>query len=442
MITNIKLYKLIYEKLITKDEKLIDTLRKMSSDPIAKALITLKEIPDDSKLRYELFDVSNNGLIDASTANGNHSVEINPGKFVSLLKPYLNKDFKDYEIENFVNTFKRLTKDSKINTTDFTCKIVEGNDIYKYYQLNVCAETTWKGPLYTSCMKNSSKDILELYTLNNTNIKMIVLLDNDNKLRGRALLFKLDSNKLFLEKIYSITNDDSIHIYNYYINELKGEYNNEDGNIPNDETVSLYYSPFDLTKVPYLDTFRCWDADTNVLCIDETDIENGLILNSADGDATPIGNVIVLGSDINTRGFCYAKDAVDLWNNDKDKKENCIVLKNGEYAHEDDCVKDYENDYILVKDSIELSSKFYKRYTNSYALKSDTVETHDGEVILERDSVKLDKWTYAHDDECIEDRNGNYILNDEAVEVIEGGYMKKDDVYELSNDEYSINPEE
>jgi len=433
MITSLKLYSLLLEKSIQKNQFLSELLGKMS-DPIARELVKLKEVPDDAKIKFDFFKLNDNGNIEASIEN-RHNTIIKVGTFLTALKPFLTKDFKDYEIENFINKFNLLLNQSKSDTSNFTVKLIEGNDIGNFYQLKNCVNSDWKGPLLTSCLRDGNMKMFDLYAKNKKEIKLLALLDENNKIRARALIFYLDSGEIFLEKIYSINNDDSMAIFNYFKNKMNGKYSEEESNLSNDETVSLSYRPIYLEKVPYLDTFRYWNDNGNVLQQNDNDIINGLAFTNSDGTATTYGNIVNLNRSSKHLGFAYLSDTVETYSGDIELASDCVKTKDDKWALEEECIKDYNKEYILKDDAVEL-------HDGRYALKDDVVTTDKGEYALEYECVKIDKWTWALETDCVKDKYGNYILEEEAVEVIEGGYVNKEDAYKLSNGDYSINPED
>lgn len=113
-------------------------------------------------------------------------------------------EFKDKDIEEFVNNFKAMSVNTKLEF-----KIVDGSDIAKYYDNK--KYYTEAGSLGGSCMAGESKKTFKLYTENPTKVKMLIYVDENDKIHGRALLWKLKKSPCeathFMDRVY--TNRDS-----------------------------------------------------------------------------------------------------------------------------------------------------------------------------------------------------------------------------------------
>ena len=117
-----------------------------------------------------------------------------------------NFNIDDSAIEKFVNLYK-----SFFSRDESKLKIVSGNDILKYYlEDNYHSSNELKvGTLWRSCMRQSERNkFMSIYS-KNPNIKMLVYLDCDGKVRSRALLWEgvkdhHDSDKeyKFMDRIY------------------------------------------------------------------------------------------------------------------------------------------------------------------------------------------------------------------------------------------------
>lgn len=180
-------------------------------------------------------------------------------------------DINDREIEIFVNLFK-----SYFNRNLDNLKIVDGVEILKWYLednyqlLNDCRY----GSLWNSCMRyNNRNSFMSLYT-KNSNIKMLILLDDVGKLSARALLWEGVSDvdgKTYkvMDRIYSF-HDHDVNFFkdwakeNGYIYKYEQSAKSERLFISNDIVVEL-----DLTVqlenwtseyYPYLDTFKFFES--------------------------------------------------------------------------------------------------------------------------------------------------------------------------------------
>lgn len=130
--------------------------------------------------------------------------KIKIGRFIKKIIPY----YSDTDVE-------KLTNDIKSFKNNLNFYIVEGDDIAKYY--NRGSDLILKGTLGYSCMNNVSKIWLEIYTENEESCRLLILLNKDKQLVGRALLWKIESDlntNYYMDKQY-VTDD---YMYNMFIN--------------------------------------------------------------------------------------------------------------------------------------------------------------------------------------------------------------------------------
>lgn len=137
------------------------------------------------------------------TMKGRNDVKI--GKIIKYLVDLIKDesgdldDVKDKDIESFVNAFKA----SKIDTSmDF--KLVKGSDIAKYY--NEKKYFSGSGSLGGSCMAGEKKKIFDIYTENESKVQLLIYVDKDDRIHGRAIVWKLKDSpceaKYFMDRVY------------------------------------------------------------------------------------------------------------------------------------------------------------------------------------------------------------------------------------------------
>jgi hypothetical protein len=111
------------------------------------------------------------------------------------------------DLEQFVNEFKAKYDYIKLNIKS-RIKVVQGEDIRFYYDKDNYSKKT--GSLSNSCMRyKECQDFFSLYE-DNKNISLAVMLDDENKLLGRALLFKLVNGYTFMDRVYTSNSSDHI----------------------------------------------------------------------------------------------------------------------------------------------------------------------------------------------------------------------------------------
>ena len=125
-------------------------------------------------------------------------VDVRVGRFV---RRFLGEEFTDSQIEDFVNKWK-----SSFETKGEKFEFRKGNGIVEAYDTtNYSGEYSYN-PLWNSCM-NDRTDLVEFY-LYVEKLEMVVLLDSENKILGRSLLWLDDEGRKFLDRVYYINDKD------------------------------------------------------------------------------------------------------------------------------------------------------------------------------------------------------------------------------------------
>ena len=204
---------------------------------------------------------------------------------------YFN-EINDSDIEKFVND---LMASIKINTAGEGSKIeeVKGNNISFWY--NSKNYQSRNGQLGSSCMSNSEcESFLELYDLNKDSVSLLILKNSNDKLIGRALLWKLDKeingSSKFMDRIYCSTDFD-VKIFEQWAIDNNCIYRNsgrsngifyflngQEIKTPN-LNVILKYGENELDNYPYMDTL-CY-IDGNLLA--NYNLYNYKTLHSTEG---------------------------------------------------------------------------------------------------------------------------------------------------------------
>jgi hypothetical protein len=156
---------------------------------------------NQSKVKTVMNDVYDNPELPFTMA-GRGEVKI--GKIVNYICSLRNISVTDSEREEFVNAWKASTD---ISTIQF--KLVSGADIVKYY--NEDNYYSKSGTLGSSCMRDEGARIFKIYTENPKKVKLLIYVDGDDKVHGRALVWKVKKSpcdsRYFMDRIY--TNRDS-----------------------------------------------------------------------------------------------------------------------------------------------------------------------------------------------------------------------------------------
>lgn len=212
-----------------------------------------------------------------------------------------------HEVEKFVNLYK-----SWFDPTKYVLKIVEGEDIRKWYnEENYYAPSGMStGTLWNSCMRYQKRlKFLDLYC-KNPNVKMLVMLqdvDGDWFLRSRAILW----DNVQVEKDFSGLLSDTINVMDRIYSVFDSDVNtfktwaNQNGYIPKYEQNAKSHQFFDIKgevirarcKInlentdfryyPYLDTFPYFNWNSKEVSNDEYGFSWDYKLVQANGELEP-----------------------------------------------------------------------------------------------------------------------------------------------------------
>lgn len=182
-----------------------------------------------------------------------------PGGFVSKL--FKNIPAKDIEI--FANLYK-----SQVNRPEHELKIVSGKEIEQWYHAD--RYSYQGGSLGISCMKyDKCVNYFDIYTKNDK-VTMLLMLNNDNYLMGRALLWDFDGHKI-MDRIYTINDEKYSFVFkkwadeNGYMYKHEQKWNNtlyfESNGRKIYSELSMKLDNFQFDRYPYLDTFKFLDRE-------------------------------------------------------------------------------------------------------------------------------------------------------------------------------------
>lgn len=239
--------------------------------------IKLKDLSDELNLNPNLpYEIPGRG-------------EIKIGKIVNYICSLLGTNINDADREAFVNAWKSST-----NAPSIVFKLVSGADIAKYYNKKNYYKNS--GSLGNSCMSDESKGIFKIYTENTDKVKLLVYLDEDEKVHGRALVWKLKKSpcesKYFMDRVYTNRDSDVNRFKEFANNEgwfykkIITSYDNHNVDFVykgNDISGELKLKlEGDLQKYPYLDTMFYLSKDKDSLS--NLSDKNCFLLRSVWGD--------------------------------------------------------------------------------------------------------------------------------------------------------------
>lgn len=247
--------------------------------PISTRLKNSHERLNDDSTLIDLDDSGTDKISWQEPGRGRHVAKI--GKLISKLfgdEFPTSSHVKNNDIESFVNNFK-----AKRESANFD--LVTGSDIEKYYDESNYASSS--GSLGHSDMRHSDKkDLIKFYS-KNPKVSLLVLFDDDNKVLGRALVWKLSEpiGRMFMDRVYSSKPAYEEMFIDYAISngwlylEKQTFTKTKICDPKNDscEHIDLTVSGIKKhTKYPYMDTFKYFIVDKNQLRnnIDNIDVKD------------------------------------------------------------------------------------------------------------------------------------------------------------------------
>ncbi len=216
--------------------------------------------------------------------------ELKVGRAIRALLKVAEVDFIDKDIESFVNQYKAFI--DKLNDKFSLFDIVKEEEIGYWYNYSRYYER--KGTLGQSCMSNVPTRYFDIYMKNPDVCSLVIFrsVEENDKIIGRAILWKLRDGKEFLDRIYTI-NDSDVQLFRDYAKEMgwyvKYYNSSSDSNQAidsNGNTVRLNLI-VDIKKgkydsYPYLDTLKYWLPDDGTLSSEKS--SGDYVLEDTGGD--------------------------------------------------------------------------------------------------------------------------------------------------------------
>jgi len=209
------------------------------------------------------------------------------GASIQTLLRAVDVTYSNAEIEQFVNKYK--SEFDKFNDAFRNFELVSGKEIHHWYQHGNYLHGTNKGQLSNSCMARAPESWLQIYTMNLDVCQLLILKDDDNqdKIKGRALVWKLSqpAGITYVDRIY--THDDSdLELFKQYIREqgwyLKYIYTSStsdttmiapDGSESRPKELIVKVAAKDYSGYPYLDTIKFFTPSSGKLSTDSGDYQ-------------------------------------------------------------------------------------------------------------------------------------------------------------------------
>jgi len=229
--------------------------------------------------------------------------KIRIGRLIKKILP--NNTYSPNDIEQFVNRFRA---ESKKDTSGLIWDRVYGSRInYWYYQNNY---VKGGGTLNRSCLRKQDRNkFLNFLGSNPSKVRLLILKNDVGKLLGRALLWRLPSKRIFMDRIYTRFDEDKelfigIAMEHEFLFKSKQTFGGEipiiDGKDGSKSWFKMELTDFDRKTnfggYPYMDTFQYYDVKRNIISNDvRTFVKGGTVvkLNRVDGGYTSYDDVYV-----------------------------------------------------------------------------------------------------------------------------------------------------
>jgi hypothetical protein len=364
----------------------------------------------------------------------------NPIKLGALINNFFpGKYDANRDIEPFVRKFKALQRGESLAEVE----IVEGKDIAFWYDSNNYLQQS--GTLGTSCMRNKSDSIFQIYVDNPDICKMACIFEDDDegnkKLVARALLWKPDFKKpdkfeWFMDRQYAINENYITDLRNwakskrYAYKTLNNHHSLGKVSFGDDDfdcTMEIELPKYVYEEFPFMDTFRRLDPDEYILHNDHDKIEGHYLLNSTSGDFEEVSSGVW-----------------SEWIDDMIPEEDAVYSQHVDsYLRETDAVyvmrgsRNYHGWWPSEHDSIVRDPDGRPMHVDD-ACWSD----YYAEYILADDSVSVvewvDKWGDCNQDDCWLKAGDSDYVNFYQIESI-GGPLKLNDMfwYEHCSEQFS-----
>ena len=413
----------------------------------------------DVDLADEIWSLDKRG---SERSTGLFSKSRNPlaiGRFVNKLFP---GKYSDKEREEFVNLFK-----SSLEQSGEKFEVVEGDQIPFWYDYNNYKEVS--GHLGNSCMKEKPATVFEMYSKNPDLCKMVVLLE-DGKLIGRALIWKITKYKRngremegpewFMDRQYTIKESDVAKFRKYADDKGWGYKTNNNhhsfqGITWKGENLAVFMTiqlpkngtTYGYRRYPYMDTFRRFDIDNGTLHNDDEEDNGGqYLLDDTDGGYTETSSgvwSVYHGENIpEDRSVWSDYEDSYLWDNRCVEvtrgsrrnrgyyPEDCDVIVHSEwyddYLHEDDSVySEAYGDRLLEEDAVKVIDNIYS--DGSIEPQDDASWYHedDDEVVYISSKMTNSIWHEILSKRFSDWENYSYINNSLLEKNYEGNYILK-----------------
>lgn len=418
-----------------------------------------------------------------------------PGRVIrKVLSDFLIDEYEidDRVVENFSNlcvSYVMANGDDESTANAVNLYVVNGDFITLYYNGHNHSRLA-SGNLSGSCMAFKDPELFDIYAMNHDVCSMIVAIDGERLLAGRALLWKTDEHGYCMDTIYAAESIRPLFIEFAIKNGIRyksqqschhSTFDMLNGQRINDTMTSVTLKRTSFDYYPYVDTLYYMQGSklTNYEPDDDSDYYS---LRSTSGDyehveadqrvydewdgrdidecdavwldyRRPNGHRWCGHTHIDNSVYCryngfriLTDDAVDVdgewylegcdgisyddFNHEWISSDDAVYCEGtGKTAHESDTMRLYDDNYEHKDHVIQLANGQW-----AYDCDENVVELHDGRHALIDDAVLLHDGTYAYNKEdIVELPNGDKALRDDCTGVFIPNEMVDDVTNNLLN---------
>ncbi len=336
--------------------------------------------------------------------------------------------FKDADFEAFANQYK-----SKFNDDGYKFELLANDKIKDVYDMRI---NSGDGSLNGSCM-NGDSDCLDIYH-HCKQLRILTLVNRSGRLCGRALVWQLEDDIVFMDRIY-VSHDfmyDKFleyaadqkwwrkRYFKTYSNKLDF-INSDGGEVYREFTVS---TPTDWDRYPYIDTFQYGEdgllsnRDRYIYTYSNTDgsreggedEHEGEVYSEIDGCYIDEDYAVYITAGERRYRDYYTHSDNAVYINDEtyhEDDENILRVDGRWYTTDSDDICKIDGDYYMMEDCT------YCERDSCYYLSDDCVYCEpDEEDVLRSDAVEIDGNWYHIDSDLIFKHDGKYYLVESGTE--------------------------
>lgn len=418
-------------------------------------------------------DIDKNSISTGIFTKGRNKTKI--GRLVNRLFP---GEFKDEEIEIFVNMFKS----KKVDNERF--ELVSGEDIKKWYD---CKGVS--GSLGGSCMSGKNSDIFDIYVENPEVCRLLVLLNKDGKLIGRSLIWKVNVENLdfeyFMDRIYTNLDSDKYKFMKFaqdkeWAHKTEQNFNSHKDITYDGKEYSLSMSVdigksvdgnYEYEYYPYMDTFSEYDISDGTLYNNESSENDGIILDDTHGGHSgggywseyfdrmvPESEAVYsepLGDWLTGFNSTYVEsqfdNSIDGW---YPLNHNDIFYYDGDYYHvRDGVISDDDGEWIPLENAVNVlhlvnsdgsisdDSNYWLEDSSELYVSFNDIEEYEWFQEMNKNHKWDDYFNGILKIYLVEDYNDDWVFKPTSVTTFEtkkGEWLMEEDIVALGEEERDI----